>query len=324
MLSRVTHCARIPGVAAVAIIALSPGDVRAADAGDTGAQFLKLGVGARADAMGEAYVAVAQDPTATYWNPAGIATVPGPEIVFTHNEWISDVRHEYLAGVHAMQGHAVGFFVGLLHMGTLEGHDANGEFTGSFRAYDVAAGATYARRVTRTLELGGTGKVIYQRIADFDALGFAGDLGVRYRTPLRGLVLAGTLTNIGTQMKFVDQSFVLPFATRIGAAWRTRKLLQGFIVSSDVLFPNDSDVKGHVGGELWVHEILALRGGAKLGYDEELGTVGLGIKYRGVLFDYAYTPFSESSELGDTHTIAIGWQRPQRSVGNGRANTTGS
>jgi hypothetical protein len=311
---RVTHRNRalvrpLPGaVAALAVFCSVPGAALAADPGETGAAFLKIGAGARAAGMGDAYSAVAQHSTATYWNPAGIASITGDEIHATHAEWISDVRYEYLAGVHGMKGHAIGFQVGLLHMGTLDGRDASGNFTESFRAYDTMAGVSYAYRPLRSMELGVTAKVIYQKIQDYSAVGFAGDIGIRYRSPVRGLVFAATATNFGTSMKFVDDEFTLPFQIRGGVAFRTRKVLSGLILSSDLRFPNDSDAKVHFGAELWPHEMIALRGGLKLGYDEEAGALGFGVKYQNFLFDYAFVPFSSSSELGDTHRVSFGWR----------------
>jgi hypothetical protein len=255
--------------------------------------------------MGEAYVAVAQDPSAMYWNPSGIANTPDLEFHASHNEWISDVRYEYVGAVQGMKGHAVGAHVSLLHLGELEGRDATGQFTESFRAYDLSAGVTYGRRVMRSVEVGITGKFLYERIQDFTATGLAADLGMRYRTPVRGLTLAASATNLGPQMKFEEESFTLPAAGRIGAAYRSRALLSGFVLASDLRFPNDGDAKGHVGGELWVHEAIALRGGAKLNYDEELGALGFGVKFREYEFDYAFVPFSDTSELGDTHRFSL-------------------
>lgn len=295
--------------AALAVSGLgAPRVVQAANPGDTGLAFLKIGVGARAAAMGEAYVAVAQDPTALYWNPAGISVAPELEVHASHNEWISDVRYEFLGAVRGMRGHAFGGYFSLLHMGELQGRDALGNPTGTFRAYDMAAGATYARRVFRSVEVGVTGKFLMESIQDYSASGYAVDLGMRYRTPVRGLTVAATATNIGTSMKFEQDSFVLPAAARLGAAWRTRRLLEGVILAADLRFPNDNDAQGHVGGEIQVHEYVALRAGAKLNYDEEMGSFGFGVNYREYVIDYAFTPFTESSELGNVHRVSIGWR----------------
>lgn len=289
--------------------ALSAASVaQAADPGETGLAFLKIGVGAPAAAMGEAYVAVAQDPTALYWNPAGIANTPGDEVHATHDEWISDVRYEYVAAVHGMKGQAIGIHAALLHMGELQGRDASGNFTESFHAYDFATGLSYAVRFSRDFELGATGKFLYSKIEDQSALGFAGDLGIRYRTPVRGLTAAGTITNLGPQMKFVDESFTLPAQGRIGVAYRTRALLDGLVVAADLRMPNDSSAKGQLGAELWPHRMFALRGGLMLGYDEQAGTVGFGIDYQAWTIDYAFMPFSSSSDLGDTHRFSLSWR----------------
>ena len=134
--------------------------------------------------------------------------------------------------------------------------------------------------------------------------------GVRYRTPVLGLTLAAAVSNLGTSMTFIDDSFILPVSARFGAAYRTKNLLSGLIVSGDLRFPNDSSTKSHLGVEVWPHEMVALRGGAKFGYDEELGAFGFGLKYRTFLFDYAYAPFTSTSELGDTHRISLGWRPP--------------
>jgi hypothetical protein len=303
-----TPCLTARRLAAAVISLLAPAAPSlAADAGDVGLDFLKIGVGARAAAMGDAYVAVAQDASALYWNPAGIANTPDLELHASHNEWISDVRYEYVAAVQGLRGHAVGAHVALLHMGKFDGRDGDGNFTETFRAYDFFAGAAYARRISKDIEVGVGGKLLYSRIHDYDAVGFATDLGIRYRTPLRGLTLAATATNLGPEMKFIEDAFVLPAQARIGAAFRSRAVLSGIVLASDLRFPNDGDTRGHVGGEVWIHEMIALRGGAKFGYDEEAGAVGVGINYRNYMFDYAFAPFSSASELGDTHRISVGW-----------------
>lgn len=295
-------------VACIAVLSLCPGAAFAANPGETGLAFLKIGVGARAAAMGEAYVAVAQDATALYWNPAGIANTLGYEFHASHNEWISDVRYEYVAGVRGMKGHALGAHIGLLHMGELEGRDEFGAFTGHFRSYDLSAGLSYGRRMSRSIEVGVTAKVLYEKIQDYGATGFAFDGGVRYRTALKGLTLAATASNLGGQMKFIDESFLLPINARLGAVYRTRAILQGFLVAADLKFPNDTDARGHLGAELQLHEMFALRGGLKLGYDEEAGSVGFGVTYQTFGIDYAYSPFSDSSELGDVHRVSLGWR----------------
>ena len=69
-------------------------------AGISSLQFLKLGAGARAAGMGEAFVAVADDASALYYNPAGLAQFDDNEIMFTHTTWLIDLEHEFLGAVY--------------------------------------------------------------------------------------------------------------------------------------------------------------------------------------------------------------------------------
>ena len=72
---------------ALALVATAVAPTAAfAATGETGFAFLKLGVGARAMGMGSAYVAIADDPTALYWNPAGLASVTKTQVTAMHNE----------------------------------------------------------------------------------------------------------------------------------------------------------------------------------------------------------------------------------------------
>src|SRR5258706_15883429 len=73
------------------------GFAAASDPGTTAANFLKLGIGPRAIAMGNAQVGLANDVYATYWNPAGLADLETPEAGFVQNQYIQDVSEGYLA-----------------------------------------------------------------------------------------------------------------------------------------------------------------------------------------------------------------------------------
>jgi len=66
--------------------------------GTTAATFLNIGQGARATAMGSAFVAVADDPSAIYWNAAGLARLDYNGVMFDHTQWIADVKYNFLAG----------------------------------------------------------------------------------------------------------------------------------------------------------------------------------------------------------------------------------
>src|SRR5439155_18087839 len=66
-------------------------------AGTSSATFLKIGVGARAVGLGESFVAVANDPSAIFWNPAGLASLQKEELLFSHAGWPGDIHYEHIA-----------------------------------------------------------------------------------------------------------------------------------------------------------------------------------------------------------------------------------
>src|SRR4051812_25663038 len=118
----------------------------AADPGTTSANFLKLGVGPRAVAMGEAQVGVADDVYATYWNPAGLAQLQNREAGFVQTQYIQDIQSQYLAYAHPHPtlGTLAGSF-NYLNVGKFDSFDAGGQPTGQVGANDMSVGLSYAR-----------------------------------------------------------------------------------------------------------------------------------------------------------------------------------
>ncbi|HLF19364.1 MAG TPA: PorV/PorQ family protein, partial [Bacteroidota bacterium] len=118
-------------------------------AGTASVQFLKIGVGARAAALGESFVAVANDASALYWNPAGITQFTENQAVISHTNWLVETKHQFLGFVyHLSSEDAVGVSVTSLHMDdmpvTTEVQPlGNGQY---FRFGDLAVGLTYGRR----------------------------------------------------------------------------------------------------------------------------------------------------------------------------------
>src|SRR4051812_8903200 len=68
-------------------------------AGTTSAAFLRLGFGARATAMGDAFTARPDDASATYWNPAGLSLLPSRELLAEHDLHVQDINVDRLAFV---------------------------------------------------------------------------------------------------------------------------------------------------------------------------------------------------------------------------------
>src|SRR5262245_64716799 len=94
-----TCCVLVAGAIAVALFATSAhaqGSLGGQRAGTSSATFLRIGVGARAVGMGETFVAVANDPSAIFWNPAGLASLQRRELAISHVQWPADIAYDHL------------------------------------------------------------------------------------------------------------------------------------------------------------------------------------------------------------------------------------
>jgi len=157
-------------------------------------EFLQIGVGARAAAMGGAQSAIVSDVTAAYWNPAGLLQGPSlPEVALMHSEYFAGIaKYDYVA--FAMPVKAGGrFAASFIRLGiddipnTLNLIDANGNINYNnieeFSVADAALLLSYAREAwfLPGLSLGANTKIINRRIGNFaNAWGFGFDVGAQY------------------------------------------------------------------------------------------------------------------------------------------------
>ncbi|HYQ95525.1 MAG TPA: PorV/PorQ family protein [Candidatus Eisenbacteria bacterium] len=276
-----------------------------AAAGEAGFAFLKLGVGARPMGMGSAYVALASDPTSVYWNPAGLAAAEGAQVVVMHNEWIQDFRQEFAAVSRSMGAGTLGLGVSGFYTSQFEKRDDVGNLIGHFGFNDFAVTGAYAHRFPHQASGGLAVKFIREMIDQETATAVAFDLGGRVAVGQSGLTLGAALQNLGGDAKFIAESFPLPKTIRAGAALsRTLPSVDGRgTLSAEVRKARGDDSRVHVGGEFEYQDKIALRAGAKFGYDDERLSFGLGLIRSRFHFDYALVPLS--SNLGTTHFISL-------------------
>lgn len=297
---------RIGALLALAAFAFSGAPRAHAANGEAGFAFLKIGVGARAMGMGSAFVAVADDPTALYWNPAGLASGrEGIRLTAMHNEWLDDFRQEYAAVSGPLGPGAFGASFTGFYTSELERRDETGVLTGHFGFNDIAATFGYGVALARGADAGLALRYVREMIADENASSIAFDLGARYAVGTTGLTLGTAVQNVGGEAKFVAESFPLPLTVRGGAAFQHEiKALQGTgLISTEFRKARGEDARFHLGGEYAYRGWLALRTGAKFGYDEQDVSFGLGIKRGPIAFDYALLPIG--ANLGSSHLFSI-------------------
>ncbi len=156
-----------------------------------GADFLAGGVGARALGMGGAYVAAANDVTATYWNPAGLSDTFYPQVAYMHAERFDGiVQFDYGAlsfPVNTRSSLGVAFFRSGVDdipntLNAWENGQPVAENVTLFSAADYAFFVTYARRLRENLSAGASVKLVRRSIGDFaSAWGYSLDVGAQYQ-----------------------------------------------------------------------------------------------------------------------------------------------
>ena len=179
--------------------------------GTTAAKFLTIGIGSRPAGLGNAYVAIADDPTAMYWNPAGISRLQGHEVFVNHNNWFADISVDYSGAVVKISDNAAfGANLTILSMEEIEVTRYGNEDTGeTYRAGNLAIGLTYARNLTDKFSIGSNLKIIRESIANNHASGFAIDIGTLFDTPF-GFKLGTSISNFGPKMKMSGDDLIVP------------------------------------------------------------------------------------------------------------------
>ncbi len=303
--------------------------------GTTAAQFLKIGIGARAAAMGESQVADVNDASAIFWNPAGMAKLKGNELMLVRTNWLADIRYDFAGLVVPM--HSIGTF-GLFYSGLTMGEmkvrtEYKPEGTGElFTASSIALGLSYARNMTERFSFGITAKYIREQIWHESASTMAIDVGIVYLTTFKNLRLGMAISNYGGKMqmdgkdlltfkdidpnlkgnnenviaKLNTEKFDIPLLFRIGFAYDPVKTdFQRITMSIDGITPNDFNEYLNLGMEYAFRETVFLRAGYRgLGVSSLEGgmSVGGGLQYKvngglGLKIDYAYVDYGRLNNV---------------------------
>ena len=168
------------------------------------AQFLKFGVGARAEALGGTQAALLGDVSALYWNPAGIASIRRSSLYTSYLDYFVGISHNFVGFVQPIDMEsAFGVSVIYLDSGDIEVTTIDQpEGTGTFYdVNDLAIGITYAKYITDRFTGGVTVKYIQEGIWREKAQTVAFDIGSVLDTGLLGIRLGMSLSNFGGNMK---------------------------------------------------------------------------------------------------------------------------
>jgi hypothetical protein len=328
----------ITGVLALACFAASlhaqpgvaPNDVERV--GQSGWQFLKMNGDARQAGMGGAFTAISRgDANAIFGNPAALVDVADYDVQLNTMEWVADIAHHSVAfAINLGDVGVVGVSVATLDYGDIpetinspvEGDNRTTPIvTGNmFTARDIAAGFSYARKITDKLSVGGNFRWMRQKIDELAMNNWSLDVGTLYYTGYRSLRVAIAARNFGPDSRFggwseefqtESDNVRMPLDLRAGIAMdflddEGSPHLLTVVVEGD--HPNDGREKFHVGANYSFDNVLSLRGGYRFNYDEQRFTFGAGISYPfgGVQGTINYS-FLDFGDLTQVHMFSLGF-----------------
>ncbi len=219
-----------------------------AQGGTTAVPFLLLAPDSRAGGIGESGGGLADNSSAIFWNPAGIAFLDGTEISFTHSNWLpqfglDDLFYEYLTYRQYFEdiGGSVTSSITFMNFGEFIRTSSSGEELGTFRSFDAALTLGYATKLHPDWGFGFNFRIIHSRLSDkpteeeqgsgvatsvsFDFAGMWRPQ--KFDIPLIGdfsnrLSVGVNLSNIGPEIYYIDQAQSDPIPTnfRLGTAIR--------------------------------------------------------------------------------------------------------
>ena len=285
-----------------------------ASAQDTGLNFLRIGVNARASAMGDAQVAASRNAFSTYWNPAGLAA-SGNAVAASHRIWVGDVKaYDIATRLPSRLGGAWGLALTATDSGDLEAREAPGDPAGLFNAQFISIGASYARS-HRSLRGGVTAKFLRESIFNTSASGYAFDAGLQVDALRELLTFGVALRNVGRMSELEAERTRLPRIFQAGAAVFPFQVIAGadgtrllqLMLTGEVshLFASEL-TRLHGGVSATVMELVDLRGGYVTRDELRDFTFGLGLHFDTMVVDYAYIPFEEGFE-GPGHVLSIAY-----------------
>jgi hypothetical protein len=301
-------------------------------------EFLSIGAGGRALGMGGAYAAIANDVTAAYWNPAGLAQMNYPQVTLMHDERFAGLINYDYGAVAMPMGTSASVAFSVIRMGVDNipntqnaGVDANGNPLPAgelgnfdhvdpnavtyFNSADWAMYFSYAKRASDDFSYGANLKVIRRELGDASATGVGFDLGAQYRATDRLLlgVNAQDITTTLVAWSTGTKELISP-TIKVGSGYSIDAFGGRFIPAFDVdlrfegresaanAYIGAMSMDFHTGLEYDVKNLVAVRAGLS-----DIGSlnVGAGVHLPKFDIDYTYAKFDGTDDLGDTHRISL-------------------
>jgi hypothetical protein len=293
--------------------------------------FLSIGVGGRALGMGGAFISIANDVTAGYWNPAGLSLIDGVQLMLMHDEKFAGVINYDYFGFAFPYSDESSAGISIIRLGvddipyTVEAwidNNKNNIFDGEdrldvnkityFSSADWILIFSYSRFQSDKFSFGGSAKLIYRKIGGNVGVGLGFDFGVRYK--ISRFTFGGILRDITSTLVAWDtgrNEIIIP-SLGVGGSYEVEFLGGRFLPSIDFIFRFEerressllwfgpASIDMNIGAEYMFRDIAGLRFG--LTENGEF-TIGAGVRIGKLDVDYSFAKFD--SGPGNTHRISL-------------------
>lgn len=330
-----------PGLFIIALLLISTSAQSQTVISKYAGEFMAIGVGGRALGMGGAFTAVANDVTAGYYNPAGLANLNYPQIALMHSEQFGNLVNYDYGAVAIPFGTDMSFGLSVMRLGVdgipdtrqalIDGTTGtqifdirdpnarlNTDLISEFSNQDWAFYLTFSKRQSENFYWGANIKIIRRDIAEFGATGVGFDVGALYK-PFDNLSLGANVQDVTTTLVAwnTGRNELISPTLKIGGAYKIVEILGGYVMPAldfDIRFENRQFASNfnlgpvsfdmHAGFEYSYKNLFSVRAGYS---DVKQFTVGAGVKLPKLNIDYSFARFSQSEidRLPDTHRISL-------------------
>jgi hypothetical protein len=270
-----------------------------------GVSSLKLPTTPFIGSTGESFIADPAGLQSVILNPANIASRESYGVMFSHTEWIQDVRTEYLSIAAPFSYGNLSFSIGNTSVDDIQIHgDQPGPALGTFNSQSTFFQLTYGIKLTESISVGIAPKYLYEKLFVDEANGWGIDLGALYNPSIDGVTLGLALTNLGSLSAFRNEKTDLPSQLRLGGTYSSALDVISFrtaVAYSSELGTSYRHLS--VGSEVTYNDAVRVRLGYETGNESRDFSAGIGLRYSIVLIDYAYIPWS--SQMGNSHIVSV-------------------
>ncbi len=288
---------------AIVVGLLLPGNAMAQDGGYPGA-YLRIGAGVRAMGAGGAFVALANDVSAGYWNPAGLGELTRPQLGGMYSMLSMDRQYNYAAAAYPFgAAGTIGVSWISYRVGDIEARNQFGVVTGKFGNDENALLFSYGNQLMDNFALGGSVKVLFHNLAGASATGMGFDLGAKFK-PWEFLTLGASVQNLQTQISWETTNRTRETFPVNGRAGVNLQPFAFMNLTADYEILEQQAGRWHAGWEIFLGSMIGLRAGN----DNGAVTLGASLMRLAVgnnLFEVDYGFANDAIDQSASHRVAF-------------------